>query len=54
MTLDSEDIIPRHRTGKGDAVIGGAGDASTIDRIDEIAVHEVKAGAVLNTVPQRV
>ena len=53
MTLDGKDIIPRHRTGKGDAVLGRGGDAGTIDRIDKVAVYEVETRTVVDAAPQR-
>ena len=54
MTLDSEDIIPRNRAGKGDTVIRHSRDAIAIDRIDVITVHEIQPGAVVNVIPEGV
>ena len=44
--LDGEDVIPRHRTGKGDAIHRRAGDDVGPRRLDVIAVHEIEAAAV--------
>jgi hypothetical protein len=41
--LNREDIIPRHRTGKGQAVFGGAGHQLALGRLHAIAVHEIEA-----------
>ena len=50
--LNGKDIIPPHRTGKGDAVLGRSRHHRRISRLHAITVHKIKARAIGNPVPQ--
>ena len=52
VALDGEDIIPRHRAGKGDAVTGLPRNASSIRWIDEIAMPEIEPCPIINAAPE--
>src|SRR6266849_9027151 len=52
--LYRKNIIPCHRTGKGEAVVGGAPYQRRLVRLRKVAVDEIEPGAVLDARPQGV
>src|SRR5256886_7445629 len=52
--LYRKNIIPCHRAGKGEAVVGGTPYQRGLPRLRKVAVDEIEAGAVLDARPQRV
>src|SRR2546427_557155 len=54
MELYRKNIIPCHRAGKGDAVVGGALYQRGLPRLRKVAVDEIEPAAVLDARPQGV
>src|SRR5882762_10034925 len=54
MELYRKNIIPCHRAGKGEAVVGGAPYQRALPRLRKVAVNEIKPAAVLDPRPKGV